>query len=182
MNETTFVIRQAHREDAPRLHELHTFSVRSLCTPHYSSEIIDGWLQNRNPTGYLSPIKRGAIFVAEASSKIIGFGEATTGVIVALYVDPLVTQQGVGSALLRHAVEVARRDHDGPIRVESTLNASRFYERHGFKEIKRSTIKRNLVDVPIVLMEMPANLIVRDARKSGAPLTVNVNLQEKSHD
>ena len=70
---------------------------------------------------------------------------------------------------LRHAIEVARRGHNGSMRVESTLNASRFYERYGFREVKRSTIKRNLVEVPIVVMEMPANPTVeRDARKSGA--------------
>ncbi len=109
------------------------------------------------------------MFVAEMGARIIGFGEAATGVVVAVYVDPSATQQGVGSTILRYAVEMARRDHDGPIRVESTLNASRFYERHGFRETERLSIKRNLVDVPVVLMEMPANPTVeRDARKSGA--------------
>ena len=169
MDKTKVIIRQARREDAPRLHELHSAAVRSLCASHYSPEIIDGWLQNRHPDGYLPPIERGVMFVAEMGARIIGFGEAATGVVVAVYVDPSATQQGVGSTILRYAVEMARRDHDGPIRVESTLNASRFYERHGFREIERLSIKRNLVDVPVVLLEMPANPTVeRDARKSGA--------------
>ncbi len=76
---------------------------------------------------------------------------------MAVYVDPSAIEQGVGSTILHHAISIARRDHEGPVRVESTLNASHFYERHGFREITRSTIKRNHVDVPIVLMEMPAN-------------------------
>jgi GNAT superfamily N-acetyltransferase len=162
------VIRQAQREDASRLHELHTASVRALCSEHYSSEIIDGWLQNRSAIGYLTPIERDAIFVAERDSTIVGFGEAAPGVVVAVYVAPSAVHQGIGSAILRHAIEMARRAHDGPLRVESTLNASPFYERHGFREVKRSTIKRNLVEVPMVVMEMPANHTVeKDARKSG---------------
>jgi ribosomal protein S18 acetylase RimI-like enzyme len=168
VNETKYILRQARREDATRLHELHTAAVRSLCAPHYSPEIIDGWLQNRGPNGYLPPIERGAIFVAELSGRIIGFGEAATGVVVAVYVDPSANQQGVGSAILHHAVSIARRDHEGPVRVESTLNAIHFYERHGFREIKRSTIKRNHVDVPIVLMEMAPNPTIEGVAKSGA--------------
>lgn len=118
------MIRQAQRKDASRLHELHTTSVRALCSEHYSPEIIDGWLENRSANGYLPPIERGAIFVAERDSTIVGFGEAAAGVVVAVYVDPSAIHQGVGSAILRHAIEMARRGHDGPQRVESTLNAS----------------------------------------------------------
>ena len=156
MAEHNLVIRQARREDASRLHELHTASVRALCARHYSPEVIDGWLRNRNANGYLPPIERGAIFVATTHSTIIGFGEAAAGVVVAVYVDPSATHQGVGSAILRHAIEMAHRGHDGPIRVKSTLNAAGFYELHGFREMKRSSVKRNLVDVPMVVMEMPA--------------------------
>ncbi|HLF12451.1 MAG TPA: GNAT family N-acetyltransferase, partial [Gammaproteobacteria bacterium] len=50
-------------------------SVRALCSKHYSPEIIDGWLQNRSASGYRPPIERGAIFVAERDSTIVGFGE-----------------------------------------------------------------------------------------------------------
>ena len=149
------VIRQAKREDAPRLHELHTASVRTLCALHYSPDIIDGWLQNRSASGYLPPIERGAIFVAERDSTIIGFGEAAAGIIVAVYVDPGAIRQGVGSIILRHAIEMAGRG--GPTRLQSTLNAGGFYERHGFRELRRSSIKRNLVEVPTVVMEKPAD-------------------------
>jgi putative acetyltransferase len=110
---TNIVIRQAQCEDASRLHELHTASVRALCTEHYSPEIIDGWLQNRSADGYLPPIERGAIFVAERDSTIVGFGEAAAGVVVAAYVDPSAIHQGIGSALLRNAIEMARRGHNG---------------------------------------------------------------------
>ena len=146
-------IRQAHSEDAPCLHQLHTAAVRALCANHYSTEVLDGWLLNRSPEGYLPPIECGTIFVAERDLTILGFGEAAPGVVVAVYVHPSATHQGIGSALLSHALEMARRSHIGPIRVESTLNASAFYERQGFCETKRSTVRRNNIDVPIVVME-----------------------------
>ena len=58
-------IRMARAEDAPCLHDLHTQSVRALYAGHYSDEMIDGWLLNRTPGGYLRPIQRGTLFVAE---------------------------------------------------------------------------------------------------------------------
>jgi predicted GNAT family N-acyltransferase len=54
-----------------------------------------------------------------------------------------------------HALAVARHGHDGPIRIESTLNAARFYERFGFREVGRSSVRRSHVDSPVVLMERP---------------------------
>jgi putative acetyltransferase len=146
-------LRTARPEDASRLHELHAASVRALCTKHYSKDIIEGWLQSRTPSGYLPPIEREAIFVAERNEKIIGFGEADTGAVVAVYVDPSATGQGVGRLILDRAIDLARDGHSGSIRVESTLNASSFYEHHGFVEVKRATVSRNQVEVAIVIME-----------------------------
>jgi GNAT superfamily N-acetyltransferase len=146
-------IRAAARADAARLHELHTTSVRTICAPHYAPAVIEGWLANRRPDGYLSPIERGDIFVVEDEARIVGFGEAVPGVIVACYVDPATVRRGVGSAIMHHALGIARRGHDGPIRVESTLNAALFYARFGFLEVERSTLRRGDVDVPFVLME-----------------------------
>jgi GNAT superfamily N-acetyltransferase len=78
-----------------------------LCSGHYAPEVIEGWLLNRRPQGYLPPIQRGDIFVAEGDSKIVGFGEAVPGVIIAIYVDPTAVKQSVGSALMKHALKMA---------------------------------------------------------------------------
>ncbi|HEY3100323.1 MAG TPA: GNAT family N-acetyltransferase [Methylomirabilota bacterium] len=148
-------IRLAVPADAAQLHALHTEAVRRICAPHYAAEVIDGWLNNRAPAGYLTPIERGALFVVERDGTVVGFGEATPGVIVACYVDPTVVRRGVGSVIMTRALELARQGHDGPIRVQATLNAVPFYARFGFHELERSTLRRGDVDVPYVLMERP---------------------------
>jgi GNAT superfamily N-acetyltransferase len=149
-----YTIRQARPADAPRIHQLHTTSVRTLCRGHYTPDVIEGWMTaTRGPENYLPPIERGEIFVVEHGSRIVGFGEAVPGVVIAVYVDPAVARRGVGSIIIRHALDVAGRDHDGAIRLESTLNAARFYERFGFREVERSTVRRAQVAVPIVVME-----------------------------
>jgi len=157
MTVSEVAIRPAQPEDASRLHELHTASVRTLCSGHYPADIIDAWLGNRTPSGYLDAIERGGLFVAERDGRVVGFGEGAPGTVVAVYVDPANVLQGVGTLILRQAVALARRGHAGPIRLEATLNARDFYERAGFREIRRSTVKRGGVDIPVVIMELDAS-------------------------
>jgi GNAT superfamily N-acetyltransferase len=154
MQASSLSIRKAMRTDAPRLHELHTTSVRTLCSGHYAPEVIDGWLLNRRPQGYLPPIERGDIFVAEYGSTIVGFGEAIPGAVIAVYVDPIAVKRRVSSAIMHHALEIARRGHAGPVRLEATLNAIGFYQRFGFREVERSSVCRGQIVVPCVVMEL----------------------------
>jgi GNAT superfamily N-acetyltransferase len=146
-------IRPAQIEDAAALHELHTASVRAICSTCYAPETIDGWLLNRNPEGYFPPILRGEIFIAEQGAQIVGFGEAVPGTVIAIYVHPSAVGRGIGSALLAQALAVASHGHNGPVRLESTLNARSFYERFGFREIEQATVQRNQVHIPVVVME-----------------------------
>jgi len=146
-------IRSATVEDAQRIHELHTAAVRLLCAPHYAPEIVEGWLAHRSAQAYLRGIASGAMFVAVAGSRTAGFGEAVRGEVTAVFVDPAFAGRGIGSALLGHALRIARAEHRGSVRLESTLNAVGFYERFGFSEVERSFVRRNRVEVPVVVME-----------------------------
>ena len=49
-------IRQALRDDAPAIHELHTRSVKELCKDPSSSGQISGWLNHRTPEGYFPSV------------------------------------------------------------------------------------------------------------------------------
>jgi GNAT superfamily N-acetyltransferase len=148
-------IRQAAAADAQAIHELHGGSVRTLCASFYRPDVIEGWLKGRTPSGYLNGIASGGTFVAEADCKIVGFCEATPGEIVAVFVDPRWGGRGVGAALLTRALDVAEASGRA-VRLESTLNAAGFYERFGFRIVGRSSVRRNDVDVPVVIMERHA--------------------------
>ena len=151
-----FTLRQASRTDAQEIHALHTASVTTLCTTHYSSDLISRWIEKRTPESYYEGIDKGEMFVCETEGEIVGFGHAVPGEVVAIFVHPARVRQGVGSFLLSHGLEIARRAHQGPIKLIATLNAEAFYERHGFAATKRYSVKRNNVDVPVVEMEIKA--------------------------
>src|SRR6476619_913554 len=104
MNPLDVVIRPAEPDDAEKIHDLHTASVRGLCSGHYSAEVIDGWLMGRSPAGYLGAIQRGVLFVAQRDERVLGFGHFGTGKVVAIFVDPTAERCGVGRLLLHHAM------------------------------------------------------------------------------
>jgi predicted N-acetyltransferase YhbS len=141
-------IRKATEADAERIHELNTDSVRKICSSVYSPEIIDGWLKNRTPRGYLAGIRAGEMYVAEKEGKIIGFGHAVPGEILATFVDPAYVRRGVGSLLMKHGIGMANVKAPETIRIESTLNARNFYETFGFKVTREMMVRRGNVEVP----------------------------------
>jgi putative acetyltransferase len=146
------ILRQATREDAKTIHELHIHSVKELCKDFYSDELIHGWLDHRTPANYFSAIDRNILFVAIKDTKIVGFGGAIPGENWAIYVSPKHNKSGIGSILLGHAIEIALKGKNGVI-VESTLNAAGFYTKNGFVELERKTSKHGSVELPAILME-----------------------------
>ena len=145
-------IEPAGVEDAVAVHAVHVRAVRELCSGRYEPEVIDGWPHGRVPEAYLAPIRSGALFVARVGSRLAGFGEAAPGEVLAVYVDPELGGRGVGAALLAHAILRTGMGSDGAVRLESTLNAVGFYERHGFDAIGPATARRGGADVPVVRM------------------------------
>ena len=149
------IVRAAMDADAQAICSLHLSAVRALCARHYAPEIIEGWLRGRVPEGYLPGIRAGSMFVAEADAKVVGFGQSKPGEVLAVFVEPAFAGRGLGSVLLARALSDAGADK-GAVRVESTINAVGFYERHGFHVVAQGTQRRNDVDVPVVVMERHA--------------------------
>jgi GNAT superfamily N-acetyltransferase len=71
-------------------------------------------------------------------------------------VEPGWAGRGVGTVLLSHALRLGSAQSSGSARVESTLNAVTFGEHFGFRQINSTTVRRNEVDVPVVVMEKSA--------------------------
>jgi GNAT superfamily N-acetyltransferase len=147
-------LRPARRADAEAIHEVHTRSVRWYWRCAYTPHEIDVWLSGRTPEAYWDVIDSRQLFVAVQRGRVVGFGDGRPGRVEAVFVDPSVAGLGVGSALLRRAVEMAREEHAGTVRLESTLNAVPFYEAHGFVRTGRSTAVKRGVTLRLVAMEL----------------------------
>jgi ribosomal protein S18 acetylase RimI-like enzyme len=104
----------------------------------------------------LPGILRGEMFVAVAvaDERVAGFGHALPGEVLAIYVAPEWSGQGLGRKLLAEGVRRARRAHPGAVRVDATMNAQGFYRRAGFVLVESKLVQRSDVQLPVVVMEL----------------------------
>jgi methyltransferase (TIGR00027 family) len=148
------MIRIALPDDALAIHNLHTRSVRGLCTRDYPEEVIEGWLEGRSPEGYRGIAKQ-EMYVFEENGVVCGFSHVVPNCIVALFVDPDHAKRGVGRALFEHAWALVRASGAAPAPFEATITALPFYLKMGCTEIRRSFVEKNHVKVETVLMRLP---------------------------
>ena len=94
------------------------------------------------------------MFVVRDGERIVGFGHAMPGEVVAVYVDPEHTKQGVGRFILAEGITRARSGHQEAIRLDASLNAREFYKKAGFVEVEQKMVRRNDVFLPIIIMEL----------------------------
>jgi GNAT superfamily N-acetyltransferase len=154
-----FVLRPARAGDGDSLFEVTRLSVAGLARGYYSQDQIDKWMAARDAVYYEKMIAKGAVMVAERDGVVVGFVDAVPGEVTRLFIRPDAAGQGLGSALLEKGLLAARQGHVGPIRIEATINAERFYERHGFRSLRRGYFSHGAGGPPIeiVHMELPVD-------------------------
>jgi GNAT superfamily N-acetyltransferase len=136
----TLKVRVAEPDDYPETARVHATSWQMS----YRGLVRDEYLDNINPAAWAKRYETrradGSIFLlAERDQRVVGmvrFGsdrrDPRRNEIYALYVAPEQQRTGVGSALLKSALDYLS---SAPVQLwcaESNLTARTFYERHGF--------------------------------------------------
>lgn len=147
-------IRLAVKADAEVIHHLHTRSVRGLCSGEYPPEVIDGWLAGRSPEGYKG-IAKNEMYVYVEEGNIIGWSHVNSGGILGLFVDAAYARKGIGRALFEHGLRIVRQSTSEHLEFPVTVPAVPFYEKCGCKQVSASTVRKNDIDVPTVIMALP---------------------------
>lgn len=107
------------------------------------------------------------IFVAKDGGSVIGFvnpeiDEEGKKTISQIYIDPKYQSKGVGSLLLKKALEALGSDYDIYLEVVSyNQKAISFYEKYGFKKTARK-VERD-PNKPDYLVDLPATQMVKRA-------------------
>ncbi|MBT1154157.1 GNAT family N-acetyltransferase [Aminobacter anthyllidis] len=147
-------LRPARSGDGQAVFDVTRHSVRELAQGHYSAEQIAGWMGNRTPDTYEALIAKGLMVVAEQDDRVVGFVDSEPGEVTRLFLLAGAAGSGLGKVLLEIGIQNARRDHDGPIKVESTINAEGFYRRHGFRTVERGYFSHGVGGEPIEIVHM----------------------------
>lgn len=150
-------IRSAHFEDVPDMLRLIERSIARGCRDHY-----DEGQRRLIYLAYASSLfieARGPFEarVVETSGLMVGAAqfEPASGLLRALFVDPELQGQGVGTALLAAVEMRARESRCNRLFGAMSLNAVPFYRRAGFRVRGKPEPVPGLASVPVQWMEKP---------------------------
>ncbi|HEX2671617.1 MAG TPA: GNAT family N-acetyltransferase [Polyangiaceae bacterium] len=131
------ITRGATPADARDAVEVVRRSIAELCAADHQHDgpTLERWLRNKTPEHFASwcADADNRTIIAELSGVIAGVALLhCSGEVRLFYVKPECVRSGVGQALL-HALEAQARDCQiACLKLESSLTARPFYERHGF--------------------------------------------------
>jgi len=143
-------IRRAHEGDGEAIRRVHLASIRALGGRAYTEEQVAAWAHERDPEEYPIEAAETAIFVAERSGSIVGFGWLSTAPdedfqaevdakISAIYVHPAVTREGIGTTLYQALETRARESGCKSLGLWASVNAVPFYEAQGYRKVRELT-------------------------------------------
>jgi ribosomal protein S18 acetylase RimI-like enzyme len=135
-----FTIRRAGPDDAASICAVHRESVLGLCSGHYDRGELVLWAESATPKLVAEALEQNAVaaFVAETGGRVVGFSAAMSDLIRGVYVHPDFVRRGLGGALLMAAEENAAAEGVGVLRLYATLNSVEFYEKQGYRTVRRS--------------------------------------------
>jgi len=131
-------------------HTVHEVNVRD-----YSPEQIAVWApENPDQNRWRDSLSSKMTYVAEANSKVVGFGELeTSGHIDRFYIHKNFIRQGVGSALYKTIENQAKSLSVERLFLEASITAKPFFASQGFNVIKEQFVQVRGVSMVNFLME-----------------------------
>ena len=123
--------------------------VHCINADDYTEEQIDVWAPNQVDTEkWKNRIKDNYVIVAKYGNKIVGFGELSyDGCIDMLYVHKDYLRQRIGQKLLECLIRKAKSLDITEALTEASITAKPFFEKQGFKIVKKQIKTLNDVDL-----------------------------------
>jgi putative acetyltransferase len=136
MTRLDIALRIAASPDIAQLRALYAAAVRGLAPEHYSPEQIAVWSGYAQAPAFRQFILHPLTVLATHDDEPIGFcGVEPTGHIASLYVHPAHVRRGIGSLLLRAALDRCPSPSDGHWSAEASLLSRPVFARFGFKQV-----------------------------------------------
>ena len=131
--------RPAMRDEWPAVLAIHRRAIHEIASFDYPAEILKAWgppIVEPDLAEFDAKLERGqVVIVAEVDGVLAGFGELVPekNELLAVYVNPDHSRQGVGTAILHELENLARKKELSFLQMAASLTAVPFYKTHGFK-------------------------------------------------
>ena len=144
-------IRKALPEDAGQICKMHRLTIQNVNSNDYPKNQITAWSKRSTPKWIRKIIENPDVYyyVATENKKIIGFCDFDKEKLRGLYIHPKWIGKGVGKKLIKKAESLAMKKGIKEFKTVSTLTAFKFYEKMGFKKVRKGKyrIGKTLIDV-----------------------------------
>ena len=149
------LIRDYRPDDAAAIVRLFYETIHTVNLADYTAAQADAWAPAvPDPDAWHRRMSRRRTLVAERDGEVIGFADIENdGHIDFLFCRHDVVRRGVGTALYRAIEEVARGLGLGRVFTAASITARPFFERQGFRVLKRNTTLRRGVELTNYAME-----------------------------
>ena len=133
-------LRQYRPADCRELTELFYQTIHTINIKDYTDEQVNVWApQNIDPKIWGKSFQDHFCIVAEADSKIIGFGDIdSTGYLDRLFVHKDYQGRGVATALCDRLEQTVQ----GKIVTHASITAKPFFEKRGYRVLKEQQVER----------------------------------------
>ncbi len=145
------LLRKANDSDFLILDGIHKNSIQYLCADHYTPEKIKSWLSWRD-ANFSKAFDSGDVFIYSEKEVIFGFGIVKLPKIIHLFTSPDCIHKGVGTALMKEMEQHLIQNGIQISILNSTLNAEKFYIKHGYTKTTQKIIEP-LGDIEVSVME-----------------------------
>lgn len=126
-------------------------TVHSVNAADYEPRQLDAWADGQvDLEAWDASFRAHRTLVAEEKGELIGFGDITAdGYLDRLYVHRLHQRRGVATALCDRLEQLA----DGPIVTYASITARPFFEKRGYRVVRRQQVERRGVLLTNFVME-----------------------------
>jgi predicted acetyltransferase len=141
-DDDSIIIRRSEVNDAEAVHHAHMKSINEICSKDHSPEEIRVWGGRQyNPDFRIPAIQEQFYLVVESENKIEGFCQLKlntneqgikTSHLYGLYITPKMLNKGIGSKLLKLALEFSKSENVKEVTLKSSMTALEFYKKHSF--------------------------------------------------
>ncbi len=150
-------IRKFKLSDAVSLARLHRGTIRLINKKDYSKREIAVWSGRTSAKRFRNLAKLNARYVALRNDKIVGFGDYKNNEIMGLYIHKNFIGRGIGTRLLIKMEREIYANGWKTLKCTATVTARPFYEKNGFRMIKKTIHK--IGDQKLVVFEMRKRLV-----------------------
>jgi putative acetyltransferase len=119
-------------------------SVHEIASRDYDPDQLEAWApESADPPAWSARLTGGGAFVCLRDGRVVGFGRIDErGVVDLLYVDSDAQRTGVGRELMARMFSWAAGRRLRRLHAEVSLTARPFFERMGFRVLRRQVVER----------------------------------------